>query len=428
MTSIRRLIPVFAVLCCLACTASASAATVRYAKPGAGGPEPCTSAAPCSLANAILGAATGDSVVLLSGFGDYNPGVPINTSQGIDVGGEPGKPAPTVNDPPTGLAFLSSSATLHDVRLLQSDPGGTGLVMVGGTAERVFVSSVSTGCRTTGVLRDSICISGGVGGGNAIDLNASAPSVVNNAALRNVTAVGGGSASAIRANAQNGGQVNIDGINVLATGGAVQLSGSADADPASRATLTFTHSLYGAVYAGGINPSSVSITPLGTNGNLTAAPQFVNQAGGDYHELATSPSVDAGLVAPDLGALDLDRAARSQSACLGGVPIPDIGAYELAPPQPPVAACSVFTIGKLKRNKKKGTGTLTVTVPGSGLLKASAKGMKKASANPAAAGDVKLKLKPKGRKLKLKVKLSWTPAGGTATTQTHKVKLKKKKR
>ncbi|MDX6617520.1 MAG: hypothetical protein QOD60_2611 [Solirubrobacterales bacterium] len=426
-------------LACLVWTASAGAATVRYAKPGAGGPEPCTSAAPCSLADAILGHAggdvvNGDSVVLFSGFGDYNPGVALNTSAAIDIGGEPGKPAPTINHT-LGFGLLSAAATLHDVRLVQTSPGGVGLVMSGGTAERVSVSAAATGCRTTGVLRDSICISAGVSGGNAIDLGSSVSTFISNTTLRNVTAVGGGSSAAIRANAQNGGQVNVDGVNVLATGGFTQISGTADADPGSRATLTFTHSLYATANAGGINPSSVSLTPAGTNGNLTAAPQFVNQAGGDFHELATSPSVDAGIAAPDLGSLDLDRALRSQSTCLGGTPIPDIGAYELAPPQPPVAACSVFKIGKLKLNKKKGTGELHITVPGSGSLKASAKGMKKSSANPTAAGDIKLTLKASGKqkkkladkgKLKLKLKLAWTPTGGAAATQTDKVKLKKK--
>ena len=66
-------------------------------------------------------------------------------------------------------------------------------------------------------------------------------------------------------------------------------------------------------------------------------------------------------------------------------------------------ACSVFTIGKLKLNKKKGTGKLTVTAPGAGKLTATGKGLKKTSSSPTLAGAVVLKLKASGKsKRKLK--------------------------
>ena len=51
-----------------------------------------------------------------------------------------------------------------------------------------------------------------------------------------------------------------------------------------------------------------------------------------------------------------------------------------------VKARNHFTIGKLKRNRKKGTATLTVTIPEPGTLVASGKGMKKATVRAAKGG------------------------------------------
>ena len=57
----------------------------------------------------------------------------------------------------------------------------------------------------------------------------------------------------------------------------------------------------------------------GANGNISADPQFVDAAGGDYHLAASSPAIDAGTSA-SAPAFDLDGGAR--------IGLPDIGAYE----------------------------------------------------------------------------------------------------
>ncbi len=108
---------------------------------------------------------------------------------------------------------------------------------------------------------------------------------------------------------------------------------------------------------------------------------------------------------------------------------------------------NVFTMGKLKLNKKKGTATLTVTVPGAGVLtltnaaatkKATAskrkpKLVKPATVNATAAGTVKLPVMPtrggkkvlrKKGKLRIKASVSFTPTGGIASTQSLKGTLK----
>jgi hypothetical protein len=101
---------------------------------------------------------------------------------------------------------------------------------------------------------------------------------------------------------------------------------------------------------------------------------------------------------------------------------------------------NAFTLGKVKRNEKKGTATLTATVPNPGELTGSGKGVKVASAaviskTVSAPGEVKLKIRAKGKKkatlnetgkVKVKPKITYTPTGGDPATQSRKLKLKKR--
>jgi hypothetical protein len=352
------------------------------------------------------------------GSGPYAPGSTVLISQAIDIGGQPGAPVPTVTANPGAEGIRLNAGHIHDVFITQAGSGANALTISTASAERVTVNATGSGddaCAVQlGTITDSVCSA--AGGGLGID-------ALETSKLRNVVASG-----SYGLYVQAGGVINnhLDAINVIAKGSSfpdvyVAQTGS------GVASATLTNSNYATKGTNG----GATVTPEGTNGNQTAAPLL----SADFHELAGSPTIDAGLAAADLGLLDLGRTPRSQAICLGGVVKPDIGAYEFAPTSPPQPACSLFTIGKLKLNKKKGTGELHITVPGSGSLKASAKGMKKASANATAAGDIKLKLKASGKskrkladkgKLKVKVKLAWTPTGGAATTQTKKVKLKKK--
>ena len=100
---------------------------------------------------------------------------------------------------------------------------------------------------------------------------------------------------------------------------------------------------------------------------------------------------------------------------------------------------NTFTLGKVKRNEKKGTATLTAKVPNPGLLTGSGNGVKVASvARPSrtvsAPGNVKLKIRAKGQKkrqldqtgkVKLGVNVTYTPTGGDPSTESKKVKLTK---
>jgi hypothetical protein len=102
------------------------------------------------------------------------------------------------------------------------------------------------------------------------------------------------------------------------------------------------------------------------------------------------------------------------------------------------------SLGKLKRNKKKGTARLPVTVPGKGTLALSGKGVKAqkaaatAEASVAGEGTVLLPVKAKGKarkglfstgKAKLRLRLTFTPTSDPADppkTRQVKVKLLKK--
>jgi hypothetical protein len=135
------------------------------------------------------------------------------------------------------------------------------------------------------------------------------------------------------------------------------------------------------------SPSTATVTPLGTSGNISAAPTFVDGANGDFHVLGDSPTLDGGISDSSVGAFDLDGNGRSQSKCFGTSPVPDMGAYErtptdACPPPPPLPPPPyeprkpVFRIVNLFLNKKNGTGRLLVEAPGAGTLSLAGSGVK----------------------------------------------------
>jgi hypothetical protein len=102
---------------------------------------------------------------------------------------------------------------------------------------------------------------------------------------------------------------------------------------------------------------------------------------------------------------------------------------------------NAFTLGKAKRNQKRGTATITAEVPNPGVLALSGKGVKPAGAGGAqgaktvpAAGMATLLIKARGKskrkldeagKVKVKSTITYTPTGGDPSTQSRKLTLKK---
>ena len=115
------------------------------------------------------------------------------------------------------------------------------------------------------------------------------------------------------------------------------------------------------------------------------------------------------------------------------------------PVDPTTQALCQFSLGKVKRNKRRGTAILPVTVPGAGSVSLSGKGVANQQASTsraasakgtavAAASTVKLVVKGKGKKrktlnktgkVKLNLAITFTPAGGEPSSQSAKLKLKK---
>jgi hypothetical protein len=414
-------------LACLIWTATAGANGLTfYTKAGAGATSCVVAGAvndPCSLPHAVSLAGDDDSIVVEPGA-PYTPGAPVTISNRVDIGGQAGTAVPEIDGT---LVVDDAGAKVHDLTIT-APSGSDALQLQLGQADRITAVSVSgAGCHLeSAVLRDSVCVSTSSSGVKSNSGSAG----THTSEIRNITAFSLNSDGISVSTSVAGVANTIHGINVIASGGSADVFGQNLAGGAS--TITLASSNYAVV----VSNNGASVPLAGVNDNQTAPPLFVSRSSGDLHELAGSPTIDAGVPTADLGPLDLARAPRTAVTCLGG-PIgrPDIGAYEFGPPSPPLAACSAFKIGQLALNKKKGTGDLTVTVPGSGSLNASGKGLKGTSTNATAAGEIKLKLKASGKskrkladkgKLKLKLQLAWTPTGGTAATQTDKVTLKKK--
>lgn len=90
--------------------------------------------------------------------------------------------------------------------------------------------------------------------------------------------------------------------------------------PIVKANDVFTSA--GAAYAG----SCAALN--GTNGNISADPNFRNASADDYHLLSGSPAIDAGISDASLLSTDLDGNARVQDGDNNGTPVVDMGAYE----------------------------------------------------------------------------------------------------
>ena len=101
------------------------------------------------------------------------------------------------------------------------------------------------------------------------------------------------------------------------------------------------------------------------------------------------------------------------------------------------AARAVFTIGKPKRNRRKGTAALPVTVPDAGTLTLSGKGLVPRttvvgslgtfSLPVSAKGKPKKKLRRKG-KVKLAVQVTFKPSAGPTSSRTTTIQLVKRRR
>jgi len=201
----------------------------------------------------------------------------------------------------------------------------------------------------------------------------------------------------------------------------------------------------GSVYVG--DNSNHRIAKFDANGNFLLAFGWGVQDGAAAFQICTT-SCQAGTAGPGAGQIDsLESLATN---CRGTLYVPDYNVLdvqvfgETGVRQPPCPS-NAFTLGKVKRNKRKGTATIPVTLPGPGTLALTGKGLVTqrpaaragtAAKTVSAAGTVKLTLKVKKAKLKRKLKktgklkvaatITYTPNNGDPAAQTLKTKLVKK--
>jgi hypothetical protein len=313
-------------LAALALAATAQAAP-RYAAPGGGGPKAeCPQGNPCSLKDAVEGAKANDEVII--GSGAYTPSgnvfLPFEAT-GVNVHGDPSGPPPTITSSAStyALGIFGPKSRLSYVDV--TDLAETSAAINCGievSVERVRATSKAKNGwglqQGICAVRDSLIRAEGE---ESVGLLTTCEGPV---LARNLTIVATGSKSV-------GAEVAYNGLI------------------GDNCTLLLRNSIVSGdlydlnLYFGGIKPGNVTadhsnfdIVNQGPNtsftqgpGNQTAAPLFVNAAGGDYREAAGSPTVDAGT-AEGASATDLDGNPR----ILGSSP--DIGAFESLPT--PVAA------------------------------------------------------------------------------------------
>ena len=326
-------------------TAAADGA-VRYAAPGGGIGPNCPQAAPCEIGVAIEGAGNGDEVIVEPGIHPAGANEIDATATNLVIhGGAAGAKPEITSTGTSGIRLLGANSIIRDVKLTHTNSTGlnAGLFVDGTTAERVEVTSTGTfGCALAsgGTIRDSVCRSTSP---NSAALGVLAiPSTIGYA--RNVTAVSTG-ANAPGALVLNfgSGTAELDARNVITQGlpdVSVVNSGT------GTSTATMTYSSY--VTTQPPNSATTTITPAGTATNITALPQFVNAPGGDFRQVATSPTRNAGATDSRTGTLDFDGESRPQGVI-------DIGADEFTEPAPPVADVTApnATIDKGPKKKTK---------------------------------------------------------------------------
>jgi hypothetical protein len=364
----------------LALTPVAARATTYYAVAhGATSGTECPLGAECALPHALSLTKDGDSVVLEPGP-EYTPPSTLVVKHAIDIGGAPGPARPTIRgaEEEAPIQLRNPGSHIHDVDLVAFEAFAA-LEIDEGSAERVLAAGedpATTACQIfDATLVDVVCRSPDIAlamdGGGAVSYSST---------LRNVTALSAGRAGIVVYAPGQFHENRLEAVNVIARGGpgAPDVSALGGAGEGA-AVVHLTSSDYATTEVFG--PESL-ITPAGTNGNIAAPPQFVNQADGDLHELATSPTIDAGSTDSSVASTDLDgnpRALTAHPTCGGSLAGPtDIGAYEFVPPAPTCAPPPPQESQKsappppgtvLKKVKiDQAAGTATFTFAGSGAV------------------------------------------------------------
>jgi hypothetical protein len=292
----------------------------------------CSQAAPCDIVYAINNAASGDEVILDSGrYGSESTPMSTilqSTQSNVNVHGTGGEPRPRIyTNALLGLDLGGSGSQARHLEIHQAagNSNQQAFLIESGQASDLVVSTAGSGgkaCTLLGssVLTNSVCEATGQDGRGVFPYRTSANPVANSSIVRNATVVASGTGpigiTAI------GGNTAADAQNLVVTNTIIIVPSGQTAISAvpqtGDASITIDHSNFG------FQNDLVHIHKGEGNQQLTKAPTFVDP--GDYHEAASSITIDAGATTALNGPTDFDGDLRSLG--LGGT---DIGADEFIP-------------------------------------------------------------------------------------------------
>jgi hypothetical protein len=313
----------------------------------------------CSIGTAAGGpnVTSGDEAVILPGnysdtAGDLdgdtgNPNDHVVQPTASSVHGAAAEPRPVITlntDTFYGAFLLGSPGTLSDVEIVTS-VSTSNLTMFGGNnpsvVDRVIVRSSKDNAivcnHAGGTIRNSACLSSG-SGGTALGASTFIGGTFTST-LRNVTAIstGGGSYGAFyfyaTASPPVGPTITISAKGLIAQGTSQDVRVRASAT-GTTVTMNLDHSNYDTAIDEDASGGAASVTAPGTGSpNFNVTDPALLAADG-YHELAGSPTVNAGAIDGSSGTTDIDGQART----IGSTP--DIGADELASPTTTSVSCT----------------------------------------------------------------------------------------
>jgi hypothetical protein len=381
--SLKLLLSILGALALLsgAAAATAGASSIYYAAPDNATPppvdtgNPCTiSTSPCTLSTALTAAEATTSVnapnELVLEHGTYSLTTTLNIPNGkpLNIHGDYNYPAPTLNNatdathpvaPTNTMIVLDPNTTIgylhiNNVPTNKTAPVPSNALIFGGkVAEQIVATATGIGSGTcfmnVGTLRDSVCTATSAPAGTpgpSLFLNYSGSQPQGKAlVVRNVTAYNQSNAdteAAIKVyntattTATSTFALSANLTNVIAhAAGSTAPDISVDVQDPTHAssTVTIANSNFTRTFKGASGATLNGATFDATTGNLNAQlspPQFKDATNADFHEVATSPTVNKGADDTDATHVyDADRLPRK-----GGTPptTTDMGAFEFQPP------------------------------------------------------------------------------------------------
>jgi hypothetical protein len=414
-----------------------ASAAVRYAEPNGNGPaSSCPKSNPCDILDAVEdpSVVNGDEVVVLPGTHDIGA-EEVDVFDNINLHGAVGEPRPLIRSTGTTLDNRDADvgtddAYIHDLRL-QSTGLSYSLYSFAGESliERIVAISAGNACHPPadpGVFRDSVCFSSG-SSASAI-LAPISGGGLDTYEFRNLTAIATGSNSVgleFSAGGTTYSQV-VNARNVIADGTSADVSAT-ESGTSSTVTINLENSNYDTENE---PDATTSITNPGSGNNQTEPYELADPGGGDFRQLASSPTINAGDTFPLLGELDFERQPRVQGSA------PDIGADEFDDRlKLKVKAKKKQKAKKLKVKVSCPEEECHVTARGKAKAGAEKFKLKKTKRRFLEAGErKKLRLKAKnldelkqllasGANGEAKVKVKGTDAGGVKAKKKFKVEL-----